>query len=182
MLRKLEQENRRGWVDVLYYTFICLLHETISAFSIAAESTNLSVTCSVILSSFKSGSWLVEILSSLVKFQLFQRKSRMHRNLPTPFRKNPNRNRRTTKVDNWNCSILNLLYEEKTQERLGNKDHSENLVRPCGLVVSAPAWDGTGREFDSWKCRIYIPYSLNLRLLGSLRGSLGTYDLTQKLC
>ena len=23
-------------------------------------------------------------------------------------------------------------------------------VRHCGLVVSAPAWDGTGREFDSW--------------------------------
>ena len=51
-----------------------------------------------------------------------------------------------------------------------------------GLVVSAPAWDGTGREFDSWQCRIYIPCSLSLRLLGSLRGSLGTYGLTQKLC
>ena len=45
-------------------------------------------------------------------------------------------------------------------------------VRHCGLVVSAPAWDGTGREFDSWQCRIYIPCSLSLRLLGSLRGSL----------
>ena len=52
----------------------------------------------------------------------------------------------------------------------------------CGLVVSAPAWDGTGCEFDSWQCRIYIPCSLSLRLLGSLRGSLGTYGLTQKLC
>ena len=30
----------------------------------------------------------------------------------------------------------------------------------CGLVVSAPAWDGTGCEFDSWQCRIYIPCSL----------------------
>ena len=28
-------------------------------------------------------------------------------------------------------------------------------VRHCGLVVSAPAWDGTGCEFDSWQCRIY---------------------------
>ena len=55
-------------------------------------------------------------------------------------------------------------------------------VRHCGLVVSAPAWDGTGCEFDSWQCRIYIPCSLNLRLLGSLRGSLGTCGLTQKLC
>ena len=50
------------------------------------------------------------------------------------------------------------------------------------LVVSAPAWNGTGREFDSWQCQIYIPCSLSLRLLGSLRGSLGTYGLTQKLC
>ena len=28
----------------------------------------------------------------------------------------------------------------------------------CGLVVSAPAWDRTGREFDSWQCRIYISH------------------------
>ena len=49
-------------------------------------------------------------------------------------------------------------------------------------VVSAPAWDGTGCEFDSWQCQIYIPCSLSLRLLGSLRSSLGTYCLTQKLC
>ena len=28
-------------------------------------------------------------------------------------------------------------------------------IRHCGLVVSAPAWDGTGREFDTWQCRIY---------------------------
>ena len=55
-------------------------------------------------------------------------------------------------------------------------------VRYCGLVVSVPAWNGTGCEFDSWQCRIYIPCSLSLRLLGSLRGSLGTYGLTQKLC
>ena len=27
----------------------------------------------------------------------------------------------------------------------------------CGLVGSAPAWNGTGCEFDSWQCRIYIP-------------------------
>ena len=59
---------------------------------------------------------------------------------------------------------------------------SQLTVRHCGLVVSTPAWDGTGCEFDSWQCRIYIPCSLSLRLLGSLRGSLGTYGLTQKLC
>ena len=43
-------------------------------------------------------------------------------------------------------------------------------VRHHGLVVSAPAWDRTGCELDSWQCRIYIPCSLSLRLLGSLRG------------
>ena len=47
-------------------------------------------------------------------------------------------------------------------------------------MVSAPPCDGSGCEFDSWQCRIYIPCSLTLRLLGSLRGSLGTYGLTQK--
>ena len=35
---------------------------------------------------------------------------------------------------------------------------------------------------DSWQCRIYIPCSLSLRLLGSHGGSLGTFGLTQKLC
>ena len=33
-----------------------------------------------------------------------------------------------------------------------------NIDRHCGLVVSAPAF-GTGCEFDSWQCRIYIPCS-----------------------
>ena len=40
------------------------------------------------------------------------------------------------------------------------------------VVISAPAWDRTGCEFDSWQCRIYIPCSLSLRLLGSFLGSL----------
>ena len=57
----------------------------------------------------------------------------------------------------------------------------EQIVRDCGLVVSTPAWDGTGWEFDSWQCRTYIPCSLSLRLLGSLRGSLGTYELDTKI-
>ena len=39
-------------------------------------------------------------------------------------------------------------------------------VRHCGLVGSAPTWDRTGCEFNSWQCRIYIPCSLSLRLLG----------------
>ena len=42
------------------------------------------------------------------------------------------------------------------------------MIGTSGLVGSAPAWDGTGCEFDSWHCRIYIPCSLSLRLLGSL--------------
>ena len=44
----------------------------------------------------------------------------------------------------------------------------------CDLVESAPSWDGTGCEFDSRQCRIYLPCSLSLRLLGSLRRSLGS--------
>ena len=60
--------------------------------------------------------------------------------------------------------------------------HTNDFVRHCGLVGSAPVWDGTGCKFDSWQCRIYIPCSLSLRLLGFLRGSLGTCGLTQKLC
>ena len=47
--------------------------------------------------------------------------------------------------------------------------------------LSASAWDGTGPEFDPWQCRIYIPCSLSLRLLGSWV-HLGTYGLTQKVC
>ena len=43
------------------------------------------------------------------------------------------------------------------------------------IVVSAPAWDETGCEFDCWQCRIYIRCSLSLRSLGSLLVSLGTY-------
>ena len=34
---------------------------------------------------------------------------------------------------------------------------------------------GTGCEFDSWQCRIYMPCLLTLRLLGSHRGFLVTY-------
>ena len=30
------------------------------------------------------------------------------------------------------------------------------VARHCGLVESARTWDGTGCEFDSWQCRIYI--------------------------
>ena len=37
-------------------------------------------------------------------------------------------------------------------------NNNELNVRHCGLVVSAPAWDGTGCEFDSWQCRIYISH------------------------
>ena len=71
--------------------------------------------------------------------------------------------------------------QEREKPTQGNK-RKRIEVRHCGLVGSAPAWDGTGCEFDSWQCRIYIPCSLSLRLLGSLRGSLDTYGLTQKLC
>ena len=56
-------------------------------------------------------------------------------------------------------------------------------VRHWGLVGSACTWDGTGCEFDSLQCQIYISCSLiTITVLGSLRSSLGTYGLTQKLC
>ena len=45
----------------------------------------------------------------------------------------------------------------------GENGHVECLrgsVGHCGPVGSAPAWDGTGCEFDSWECRIYIPCSI----------------------
>ena len=54
-----------------------------------------------------------------------------------------------------------VLYCDKVM--IGN-----NNQRHCGLVGSAPTWDGTGCEFDSWQCRINIPSfpcSLSLRLL-----------------
>ena len=74
---------------------------------------------------------------------------------------------------------LNLYFKVVTDV---NRSYNKIIVRHCGLVGSVPAWDRTGCEFDSWQCQIYIPCSLSLRLLGSLRGSLGTYGLTQKLC
>ena len=59
----------------------------------------------------------------------------------------------------------------ETPENLEHFKTQLHKVRHCGLVVLAPAWDGTGCEFDSWQCRIYIPCSLSLWLLGFLRGS-----------
>ena len=56
------------------------------------------------------------------------------------------------------------------------------------LVVSAPAWDRTGCEFDSSNqinlavSDIYPMFIEPTRLLGFLRGSPGSYGLTQKLC
>ena len=47
---------------------------------------------------------------------------------------------------------------------------TKNISFQSGLSCNIPV-----------QCRIYIPCSLSLRLLGSLRGSLGTYGLTQKL-
>ena len=29
-------------------------------------------------------------------------------------------------------------------------------IRHCGLVELARTWDGTGCEFHSWQCQIYI--------------------------
>ena len=85
---------------------------------------------------------------------------------------------------NFHCPCHKVLNK---QIKLNENCHFYSIVKyvkdcHCGLVVSASAWDETGCGFDSWHCRIYIPCSLNLRLLGSPRGSLGTDGLTQKLC
>ena len=48
-------------------------------------------------------------------------------------------------------------------------------------MVSAPAWDGTGREFNSWQCWTYDPCSLSLRLLGSSSGFPGYIWLDTKI-
>ena len=37
-------------------------------------------------------------------------------------------------------------------------------------------------SIKKWQCRIHIPFSYSLRLLGSLRGSLGIHSLIIKLC
>ena len=64
-------------------------------------------------------------------------------------------------------------FKYKVEIRLKNRIKKKIMmklighVRHCGLVGSAPALDGTGCEFDS--CGIYIPCSLSLWLLGSLR-------------
>ena len=98
----------------------------------------------------------------------------------TRFKLNSQNNRYTTWTSyrcTHNCCVL-LTY----LALLAGINSEGSIVRHCGLLVSAPAWNGTGCEFDSWQCRIYIPCSQNLRLHGSLRGSLGTYGFTQKLC
>ena len=66
------------------------------------------------------------------------------------------------------CHIFDVDYYTTEQFRANaalTSSRARRIVRQCGLVVSAPAWDGTGCEFDSWQCRIYIPCSLSLRLL-----------------
>ena len=65
--------------------------------------------------------------------------------------------------NSWLGELLNLF------------NHTDSIT--CYWTVG---WLGT--EFNSWQFWIYIPCSLSLQLLGSLWGSLGTYDLTLKLC
>ena len=76
-----------------------------------------------------------------------------------------------------NEGCLELLGENG--RRLTEISGEPGKARHSGLVGLVPAWDGTGWEFDSLQCRIYIPCSLSI---GFLLGSLGTYGLTQKLC
>ena len=60
---------------------------------------------------------------------------------------------------NWSYPPLQYLREWPTPTFFVTETV---VVRHCGLLGSAPAWDGTGCEFDSWQCRIYIPCALSL--------------------
>ena len=46
---------------------------------------------------------------------------------------------------------LHVITKFLLQTTVSQREHIEH----CGIVVSAPAWDGTGSEFDSWQCQIY---------------------------
>ena len=81
-------------------------------------------------------------------------------------------------IVNFHCRIC--LDGVSVQAVLLREERSR-LIRHCGLVVSTPAWDETGCEFDSWQCRIYIPCSLSLRLLGSLSWFYGYIWLDTKI-
>ena len=82
----------------------------------------------------------------------------------------------TSQIISLHCPFFSSIYQntldtstiDPSFDTIRCTTHSQNR---SGLVVSAPTWDGTSCEFDSWQCRIYIPCSLSLRLLGSLRGS-----------
>ena len=86
-------------------------------------------------------------------------------------------------IFSYTCSTkypdVNGYFKKNPHERFSK-------VRHCGLVESARTWDGTGCEFDSWQCRIYIishvHRAYDYSKLGSFRGSLSTYGLIQKLC
>ena len=50
----------------------------------------------------------------------------------------------------------------------------------CGLVVSAPTWDGTGCEFNSWQCPDIYPMFIEPTI--TWVPSRFTYGLTQQMC
>ena len=54
----------------------------------------------------------------------------------------------------WDDEIRSWYHEIRLWNEMVRWDDE---IRSChyGLVVSAPVWDGTGCEFDSWQCRIY---------------------------
>ena len=67
-----------------------------------------------------------------------------------------------------------------------DQDQSKLVGRHCNLLVSAPAWDGTGTgpEFDPWQCRIHIPLFIEPTIAWVLgtSGYIWHYGLTQKVC
>ena len=67
-----------------------------------------------------------------------------------------------------------------------DQDQSKLVGRHCGLVVSAPAWDGTGPEFDPWQCRIIYPMFIESTITWVLGTSgyiwLDTESVFKKTC
>ena len=72
--------------------------------------------------------------------------------------------------------LLNETIMPEYLKQLGYSTHMVGKVLSIKKVTNFIVDDRICGEFDSWQCQIHIPCSLSLRLLGSFRGSLGTYN------
>ena len=89
----------------------------------------------------------------------------------------------------FNTQNWNITGTAATPRETGREEVEDSTVPPTGSGIKAYIVEwyrlplGTEQVVSSIPGSVgYIPCSLSLRLLGSLRGSLSTYGLTQKLC